>query len=162
MANKMTGHKWASHVQWVMSPVQVWFCLYVYSSVSQLCLFHMSQCQVCIFVHISWFLFYFNSLASRVPCFEFPLCLVISAVLSCLVKSKVPSRSQVIKYWFSVFSFLQFMFLLVISVSSCLLLCSILCNNIINNKGFQLSIVCIWFHLFLFTQSTLAYHDTNR
>lgn len=95
----------------------------------QLCLFHMSQCQVCIFVHISWFLFYFNSLASRVPCFEFPLCLVISAVLSCLVKSKVPSRSQVIKYWFSVFSFLQFMFLLVIPVSSCLLLCSILCSQ---------------------------------
>lgn len=31
-----------------------------------------------------------------------------------------------------------------------------------NNKGFHLSIVCIWFHLFLFTQSTLAYHDTNR
>lgn len=89
MANKMTGHKWASHVQWVMSPVQVWFCLYVYSSVSQLCLFHMSQCQVCIFVHISWFLFYFNSLASRVPCFEFPLCLVISAVLSCQVKGSI-------------------------------------------------------------------------
>lgn len=83
MANKMTGHKWASHVQWVMSPVQVWFCLYVYSSVSQLCLFHMSQCQVCIFVHISWFLFYFNSLASRVLSFPF----VSSYQLSCLVLS---------------------------------------------------------------------------
>lgn len=31
-----------------------------------------------------------------------------------------------------------------------------------NNKGFHLSVVCIWFQLFLFTQSTLAYHDTNR
>lgn len=152
----MTGHKWASHVQWVMSPVQVWFCLYVYSSVSQLCLFHMSQCQVCIFVHISWFLFYLRPV-SRVLSFPF----VSSYQLSCLVLSSQRFHPGL---RLSSIGFL------------CLALCSLcfyqssqsplaFCFVVFcaaNNKGFHLSIVCIWFHLFLFTQSTLAYHDTNR
>lgn len=157
MANKMTGHKWASHAQWVMSPVQVWFCLYVYSSVSQLCLFHMSQCQVCIFVHISWFLFYFNSLASRVLSFPF----VSSYQLSCLVLSsqRFHPGLRLSSIGFLCLAFCSLCFYQ--SSQSPLAFCFVVfCAA--NNKGFHLSVVCIWFHLFLFTQSTLAYHDTNR
>lgn len=92
---------------------------------------------------------------SRVLSFPF----VSSYQPSCLVKSKVPSRSQVIKYWFSVLAFCSLCFYQ--SSQSPLAFCFVVfCAA--NNKGFHLSVVCIWFQLFLFTQSTLAYHDTNR